>query len=193
MARLLKRVKRKENGMQRFVSQTRSFTGSGLWVSKTSDFLSAVGVVLFPPGTYRVTVNEDPPWRWQDSTHDQPVACLFMYKNITLQGAGQTLSVIKVADYPQLRVPKYLAIILFPDIAMRDAGQPYWYYSGDSTNFNMLDLALDGNSASNRIDLVSTGGDYKVNDDISRSGLIVSWGTGIFVRRSRFQNFATGA
>ena len=236
--------------MQRFVSQTRSFTGSGLWVSKTSDFLSAVGVMLalastpsnadvytrsvmdpafgatgngstddrlaiqntidtvhtyivahpgstgvvyFPPGTYRVTVNEDPPWRWQDSTHDQPVACLFMYKNITLQGAGQTLSVIKVADYPQLRVPKYLAIILFPDIAMRDAGQPYWYYSGDSTNFNMLDLALDGNSASNRIDLVSTGGDYKVNDDISRSGLIVSWGTGIFVRRSRFQNFATGA
>jgi len=154
------------------------------------------GIVTFPAGTFSVKVNEELSWRWVDGTHNQPVACLFMYKNITLKGAGQTSSIVKLFKYdPRFQVPRYLSMILFPDVAMRDAGQAYWYYSGDSTNFSMVDLALDGFSDYNRVDIVAIGDpindNFLVSADASRQGLVVSTGTGISLQNCRFQNFST--
>jgi hypothetical protein len=84
---------------------------------------SGGGVVFFPSGTYKVTIN---PATSQSIT---------IRSKLTLRGSGHKKSIIKLGD----RQGNYNSIL---------AGETY---SSDLSNFAMYDIAIDGNSRNNPV------------------------------------------
>lgn len=120
------------------------------------------GTVFFPNGTYLVTI-------MPDKSH-----AISIYSNVTLQGASNQESIIKLAA----QQGSYSSII---------AGERP---SSDLSNFAMYDLAIDGNGLVNQM---APDIDKKIMPDIDEMnhGLRIYTGSGINVEKCRFINMNT--
>ncbi len=116
------------------------------------------GVVFFPRGTYKVSINSS------------TLHAITIRAKITLQGAGNKKSIIKLAS----RQGNYNSIL---------AGE-----RPDSTldNFAMYDLAIDGNGINNSVRAES---DFTQNT--MRHSIRIYVGSGIHIERCRFTNQIT--
>ena len=93
--------------------------------------LAGGGTVTFPAGTFLVSKFVDIAYA---GDHYQ-VICLQIYSNITLKGAGQNISTIKLMD----NAGDFDAII---------SGKPSWILVD---NFQLLDIKIDGNGSNNPV------------------------------------------
>lgn len=119
------------------------------------DAASQGGVVFFPSGTYKVSI------------HSEKLHAISIRPNITLQGAGNLKSAIKLADSQG----NYEAVL---------AGERP---DSDLSDFSMYDLAVDSNNTNNPVNNVS---DFEQGR--GRFAVQVFVGSRINVERCRFRN-----
>lgn len=113
------------------------------------------GTVYFPSGTYKVSI------------HSEKLHAISIAPNVTLQGAGNLESTIKLAD----NQGNFEAIL---------AGERP---DSDLSDFAMYDLAIDGNNTNNPVHNLS---DF--SEGLGRFAVQVFVGSRINVERNRFKN-----